>query len=119
MTGPREAAAIILASQARQQCFCLQVDGTASCECRAPVTREQIGRLRAFVSLRPDWAVAYSELAGEWMAVRHASLPPGQDPIGTWLLDPFSVPPAADLHHAADLGSLLDGLQAPALALFS
>jgi hypothetical protein len=89
MTGLREATAIILASQARQRCICLE-DDTPSCQCQVPITREQIERLRAFLLLRPDWAVAYSELADEWVAARHASLPLSQDPIGAWLDEPFN-----------------------------
>jgi hypothetical protein len=84
-----------------------------------PVTREQVGRLRAYVALQPDRAVAYSKLADEWLAVLHSFLPTSDDPILTWLQAPFDVPPTADLHHASDLGTLLDMLGAPPAAVLS
>lgn len=119
MTDPREITAITLANQSRQRCICVEEDGTAVCRCSMPVTREQIGRLHAYVAQQPDRAVAYSELAGEWLAVLHAFLPTSDDPILSWLQAPFDVPPTADLHHACDLGILLDMLGATPAAVLS
>lgn len=119
MTDDREAAAITRASQNQQQCICQEEPGAAPCDCDPPVTREQIGRLRAYLSLNADRAVIYSETASEWLAALHEFLPASEDPIEAWLLEPFGLPAVADLHHAADLGALLDMLGAPTVASMS
>jgi hypothetical protein len=116
---PGETTAIVRANLARKRCICLEEDSTLFCRCPTPVTREQVGRLRAYVALQPDRAVAYSELAGEWLAVLHAFLPTSDDPILSWLQAPFDVPLTADLHHARDLGILLDMLGATPAAVLS
>lgn len=46
-------------------------------------------------------------------------LPESEDPILAWLQAPFDIPPATDLHHACDLGTLLDMLGAPPAAALS
>jgi hypothetical protein len=84
-----------------------------------PVTREQIGRLHAYLSLNSDRAVIYSESASEWLAALSAYLPDSEDPFEAWLQEPFNLPQAADLRHASDLGVLLDMLDAPAVAAMS
>jgi hypothetical protein len=78
-----------------------------------PVTREQVGRLLAYQAQRPGRAVICSELAGHWMAALSVFLPAGDNPVEAWMRDPFTLPPEADLRHAADLGDLLDMLGAP------
>jgi hypothetical protein len=98
-----------------KRCICQEEENAPPCDCAAPVTREQIGRLRAHLSLNSDRAVIYSESAGEWLAVLHAFLPESEDPIEAWLREPFNVPEAADLRHAHDLGVLLDMLNPPAV----
>jgi hypothetical protein len=119
MTDPREATAIAQANQVRQGCICQEEEDAAPCDCAAPVTREQIGRLQAYLSFNSDRAVIYSESASEWLAALYAFLPTSEDPFEAWLADPFSLPPAADLHHSSDLGTLLDMLGAPAAAVMS
>jgi hypothetical protein len=114
-----ETAAITLAKVARQQCICQEEEGASPCDCAAPVTREQVGRLHAYLSLNSDRAVIYSEPACEWLAALSAHLPDGEDPFEAWLLEPFNLPAAADLRHAGDLGELLDMLDAPAAAAMS
>jgi len=119
MTVPAEQTAIIRARQTRQQCICQEEADAPPCDCAGPVTREQIGRLRAYLSVHPDRAVIYSELASEWLAALHAFLPESEDPLEAWLCDPFDLSPAADLRHASDLGVLLDMLDAPTVAAIS
>ena len=116
---PEEQTAIELAALIHQQCICQEEAGAAPCDCAAPVTREQIGRLQAYLSLNSDWAVIYSESASEWLAALHAFLPESEDPFEAWLREPFNVPQAADLRHATDLGVLLDMLDAPPAASMS
>src|SRR5215471_10563789 len=113
MNEDTERAAIAAAQQARPRCICLEQEGAPACEHPAPITREQIGRLRAYASLHPERAVIYSKPAGEWLAALRAFLPQDENPILSWFLDPFGLPPEADLHHAGDLGTLLDLLGAP------
>jgi hypothetical protein len=119
MTDPREATAIAQANQARQRCICQEEVDAAPCDCAAQVTREQIERLQAYLSLNSDRAVIYSESVSEWLAALHAFLPTSEDPFSAWLANPFNLPPAADLHHSTDLGKLLDMLGAPAAAVMS
>lgn len=119
MTAPREVAAIAQANQARQHCICLEEDGSSACECPVPITREQIGRLHAFLALHPERAVIYSESANQWLAALTAFLPESEDPLRSWLEEPLTLPPAADLHHSSDLGELLDELGAPSVAIMS
>jgi hypothetical protein len=119
MTVPAEQAAIIMARLMRQQCVCQEEAAAPPCECAAPVTRAQIGRLRAYRALHPEREFVYSERAGEWLAALGASLPADDNAVTAWLLDPFALPPAADLHHAGDLGTLLDALDALPTATLS
>src|SRR5262249_55235282 len=114
MSDPRELMAIAEANEVRRRCICQEETDAPLCDCPVPVTREQVDRLQAYVALQPDRAVIYSELIGEWLAALHAFLPESDDPIEAWLREPYDLPPAADLHHASDLGELLDMLGAPA-----
>ena len=114
-----EAAAISVANLARKRCICQEEENAPPCDCAAPVTREQIGRLRIYLSLNSDRVVIYSECASEWLAALHAFLPESEDPFEAWLHEPFKVPSEADLHHATNLGVLLDMLGAPSVAVFS
>jgi hypothetical protein len=114
-----ETAAITQANLARQRCICQEEVAAEPCDCAAPVTREQIGRLQAYLSLNADRAVIYSEPASEWLAALYAFLPTSEDRLEAWLAEPFGLPPAADLHHSSDLGTLLDMLGAPAAATMS
>lgn len=108
-----ETAAITLARLARQQCICQEEEDASPCDCAVPVTREQVGRLQAYLALRPGRAVIYSESASQWLAVLSEFLPESDDPLEAWLREPFNLPQAADLRHAADLGILLNMLGAP------
>jgi hypothetical protein len=119
MTDPREITAIGLANQARQRCICLEEGGVTACACPAPVTRDQVGRLRAYGALHPERAVIYSEVAGAWLAALHAFFPESDDPVLSWLLDPFTLPAEADLRHAGSLDALLDLLGAPPVSVMS
>ena len=114
-----ETAAIVRANLVRKRCICQEEADAPPCDCAAPVTREQIGRLHAYLSLNSDRAVIYSESASEWLAALHAFLPKSEDPFEAWLHEPFNVPQAADLRHAQDLGVLLDMLNAPPAAVMS
>jgi hypothetical protein len=114
MAVPAEQAAISLARRNRQQCICQEQADAPPCDCAPPVTREQIGRLHAYLALDSGRAVIYSERADEWMAALYAFLPECDDPLEAWLREPFDVLPGADLQHASDLGTLLDMLNAPA-----
>jgi hypothetical protein len=119
MTTSREQTAIRLARISRGQCICQEEADAPPCDCAGPVTREQIGRTHAYLSLHPDRAVIYSELAGEWLVALHVFLPESEDPLAAWLCEPFNVPPEADLHHASDLEVLLDLLGAPTIESLS
>lgn len=102
-----------------RRCPCQEQKGAAPCTCASLVTREQVGRLRAYLAQQPGRAVICSELAGQWMAALSAFLPAGENPVEAWMRDPFALPPEADLRHAADLGELLDILGAPPAAALS
>jgi hypothetical protein len=119
MSDPREITAIVLSNQARQRCICLEEDGVTDCVCPAPITRDQVGRLNAYVSLHPERAIIYSEMEDEWLAALHACFPESEDPILAWLLEPFALPAEADLQHASDLDALLDLLGAPPVSAMS
>jgi hypothetical protein len=114
-----ETAAITLANLARRRCVCQEEEDAAPCDCTAPVTREQIGRLHAFLSLNARRAVIYSDSVSEWLAALHEFLPTSEDPLEAWLAEPFGLPAAADLQHSPDLGTLLDMLGAPPAAVMS
>jgi hypothetical protein len=116
---PQEQTAITLAALIRKRCICQEEVGATPCDCAAPVTREQIGRLCSYLSLNSDRAVIYSESASEWLAALHAFLPESEDLFEAWLLEPFNLPEAAELCHATDLGVLLDMLDAPPAASMS
>ena len=119
MITPGEQTAISLARLFRQQCICQEEAEALPCDCAAPVTREQIGRLHAYLSLNSDRTVIYSETANEWLAALSAHLPESEDPFEAWLQEPFNLPQTADLRHASDLGALLDMLDAPKVAAMS
>lgn len=114
-----ESAVIVRANLARNRCICQEEEDPAPCDCAAPVTREQVGRLRAYLSVNTDRSVIYSESASEWLAALREFLPESEDPFEAWLREPFNLPQAADLRHAHDLGVLLDVLNAPAVAVMS
>jgi hypothetical protein len=114
-----EQTAIWLARLARARCICQEEANALPCDCAAPVTRSQLGRVQAYLALHPERAVIYSELAGEWLVALHASLPQSEDPLAAWLHEPFAVSPDADLRHATDLEELLDLLDAPSSASLS
>jgi anti-sigma regulatory factor (Ser/Thr protein kinase) len=120
--GDREDAAVRAACPGRRQCICQEDPGNGPCECALPVTREQVGRLRAYASQHPERAFIMSELAGEWMSALVDFLPPGtdgEDPVLAWMSAPCTLPPAADLRASADLEALLDMLDAPPAAALS
>ena len=119
MTSPSEQTAVIVARLIRAQCICQEEPGAVPCDCAAPVTRAQLGRVHAYLALHPERAVIYSELTGEWLVALHAFLPESEDPLEAWLHEPYSVPAEADLHHAGDLGALLDLVNAPSSASLS
>jgi hypothetical protein len=101
---------------ARRQCICQEDPGNGPCECALPVTREQAGRLHAYASQHPERVVIMSELQGGWISALVDFLPPappGEDRIVAWMRDPRALPPAAGLRSSADLGELLDLLDAP------
>jgi hypothetical protein len=116
---PAEQAAVSAAALTRRRCLCQEEDGAPPCECTLPVTREQVGRLHAYQARQHDRTLVASEQAVEWMAALTAFLPAGDDPVITWMRDPFALPTEADLRHAADLGDLLDMLGAPPAAALS
>ena len=114
-----ETTAIVRANLLRKRCMCQEEVGASPCDCVTPVTREQIGRLRTYLSLNSDRTVIYSESASEWLAALHAFLPASEDPLEAWLAKPFSLAAVADLQHSRDLGTLLDMLGAPSVAVMS
>jgi hypothetical protein len=114
-----ETAAIVRAKDARQRCICQEEVDASPCDCASPITREQIGRLHAYLSINADRAVIYSEPASEWLAALSAYLPDSENLLEAWLQEPFNLPEAADLRHAHDLGVLLDMIGAPAVAAMS
>ena len=119
MATSAEQTAIHLARLAYTQCICQEEAGALACDCLAPVTRAQLGRVQAYLALHPERAVIYSELAGEWLVALLAFLPESEVPLGAWLHEPFAVRPEADLRHASDLEVLLDLLDAPSSASLS
>jgi 8-oxo-dGTP diphosphatase len=119
MATPAEEAAISAAILTRQRCVCQEEEGAPPCECAPPVTREQIGRLLAYLAEHPGRTVICSELVGQWMAALSVFLPAGPDPLEAWMRQPFALPPQADLLHADDLHDLLDKLGAPSAAALS
>jgi hypothetical protein len=119
LVAPAEQAVVSAATLTRRRCLCQEEEGAPPCACAPSVTREQVGRLRAYLAQQPGRAVICSELVGEWMAALSAFLPAGEDPVETWMRDPLALPPEADLRHATDLGDLLDMLGAPSVAALS
>lgn len=117
----REDPAVGTAAALRRQCVCQEDPDNGACECAVPITREQVGRLRAYAAEHPERAIILSELAGEWMSALLDFLPPGADGeerLLAWMNDPYALPPAADLRSSPDLGTLLDLLGAsPAAAM--
>jgi hypothetical protein len=114
-----EQAVVSAATLTRRRCLCQEEEGAPPCACAPPVTREQVGRLLAYLAQQPGRAVICSELVGEWLAALSAFLPAGENPVEAWMRDPFALPPEADLRHAIDLGNLLDLLGAPSVAALS
>jgi hypothetical protein len=108
-----EESAITQAALLRTRCICQEDTPTTPCECTPPITRPQITRLTNYLSLNPDRAVIYSEKTAEWLSALHSHLPQTEDPIAAWLQAPHHLPPAANLHHAPTLETLLDNLHAP------
>jgi hypothetical protein len=107
------------AAGARQPCTCQEDPDNPPCAHAVPVTREQIGRLRAYAAQHPGRAIIMSELTGEWMSALADFLPDGADGeerVLTWMRDPYALPPAAELRSSDDLGELLDTLGAPPAA---
>jgi hypothetical protein len=121
--GGNEQAVVSAARAARAQCICQEEgDDGGPCGCAVPVTREQVGRLRAYAGQHPERAFIMSELASAWMSALADFLPPGdgdEDRVLAWMSDPYVLPPAADLRSSADLGELLDMLGAPPAAVLS
>jgi hypothetical protein len=119
LVAPAEQAVVSAAALTRRRCVCQEEEGAPPCACAPPVTREQVGRLLAYLAQQSGRAVICSELTGEWMAALSAFLPAGENPVERWMRDPFALPPTADLWHAVDLGDLLDMLGVPSAAAFS
>lgn len=119
MASPSEQTAVNLARLIRAQCICQEEADALPCDCAAPVTRAQLGRVQAYLALHPERAVIYSELVSEWLVALYAFLPESEDPLEAWLQEPFDVPAEADLLHAGDLGTLLELLDAPSSASLS
>jgi hypothetical protein len=122
LAAPAELAVVSAAGLTRRRCLCQEEEGAPPCACGMPVTREQVGRLRACQAQQPGRAVICSQLAGEWMAALTMFLPIGENPVEAWMREPFDLPPEADLRHAVDLGDLLDLLDllgAPSAAALS
>jgi hypothetical protein len=117
--GDPEDTAVQLSAAVRRQCICQEDPGRGPCEHAAPVTREQLGRLRAYAAVHPERAFIMSEITGEWLSALADSLPPGtnaEDRVLAWMRAPYELPPAADLRASADLAELLDTLGAPPAA---
>jgi hypothetical protein len=119
LVAPAEQAVVSRVALTRRRCLCQEEEGAPPCACAPPVTREQVGRLRAYLAQQPGRAVICSELTGEWMAALSAFLPARENPVEAWLRDPFALPSEADLRHAIDLGHLLDILGVPSAAVLS
>jgi len=119
MSDNREAIVLARAKQTRERCICQEEPNASPCDCEPPVTREQMGRLHAYLALHPERGVIYSELVGEWLAVLHAHLPVSKNPTEAWLNDPLNVPTEGELCRSIDLGALLDLLGAPPAATIS
>ena len=120
--GDRENTAVTAAAAVRRQCICQDDPGNEPCAHPVPVTREQLGRLRAYTAQHPERAFIMSETEDAWMSALHAFLPPGIDSderVLAWLTAPRDLPPAAGLRWSADLGELLDLLEAPPAAQMS
>jgi hypothetical protein len=113
--GDREAAAVSAAA-VRRQCICQEDRGNGPCACALPVTREHVGRLRAYAAQHPERVIIVSETEGAWMSALADFLPPGADDeerVLAWMTAPRALPSAADLLSSASLGELLDMLGAP------
>jgi hypothetical protein len=114
-----EGTAVQLSAAARRQCICQEDPDDGPCEHAAPVTREQVARLRAYATAHPERAFIMSEITGEWLSALADFLPPGadaEDRVLAWMRAPDELPPAADLRASADLAALLDKLGAPPAA---
>jgi hypothetical protein len=120
--GDREGAAVSAAAIVRLRCICQEDPDSGPCACAPPVPREQVGRLRAYAAQHPERAFIMSELEDAWMSALLAYLPPGthsEERLFAWMSAPRDLPPAADLRSSADLGELLDMLDAAPAAQWS
>jgi hypothetical protein len=120
--GDREDAAVSAAAALRRQCLCQDDPGSGTCACPVPVTREQAGRLRAYIARHPERAFILSDVEGAWISALRDFLPPGaddEDRILAWMTAPRALSPAADLRSSPDLSELLDVLGAPPAAAMS
>jgi hypothetical protein len=120
-TSPEDAA-ISAAANLRHQCICQEDQPTEPCAHPVSITRQQVGRLRAYLAQHPERAIIMSDLEGIWMSALRAFLPPGandEDRIFAWMTAPRDLPLIADLQASADLGELLDMLDAPPAAHMS
>jgi hypothetical protein len=120
--GSSEDIAVQLSAAARRQCICQEEPDSGPCEHAAPVTREQLGRLRAYAESHSERAFIMSEITGEWMSALTDFLPPGanvEDRVLAWMGDPYALPVTAGLLASASLGDLLDMLSAPPVAALS
>lgn len=115
--GDRDAAAISAANAARRQCVCQEDPANGPCACALPVTREEVGWLRAYAVQHPERVIILSETEGAWMSALLDFLPSGADDaerVLAWMSAPYALPPAAGLRSSTSLGELLDMLGAPA-----
>jgi hypothetical protein len=112
----QQQALISAARAARARCLCQEQPGTGPCDCPAPLTREQAGRLNAYAGQHPERVFIMSQATGQWMSALASFLPLGPDAearVTAWMSDPYTLPQAADLLASPDLGDLLDMLKAP------
>jgi hypothetical protein len=122
LPGDREDAAVSIAAATRRQCVCQEDPGNGPCAHPVPVTREQVGRLRAYAAAHPERAFIMSEMEDAWMSALHAFLPPGingDERVLAWMTAPTDLSPSAGLRSSPDLGELLDMLDAPPAAQLS
>lgn len=120
--GDRGSAAISAASVLRRRCICEEDPANGRCACAVPVTRAQVGWLRAYIAQHPERVIILAEAEGAWMSALAAFLPPGADDAArvlAWMSAPYDLPPAAGLMWSADLGELLHMLGAPPPAAMS
>jgi hypothetical protein len=96
----REGAAVTAAGAARARCICEEDPDNGLCAHTVPISREQVGRLRAYAAQHPERAFIMSELTGEWMTALTNLLPEGadgEDRVLAWMRAPYALPPAAGM----------------------